>query len=541
MIEFRVTGPPGCGKTTYLKEQINRAAATYGGAFVQVCSLTRTAAAQVASVEPSIPGDNIGTLHSLAYRAVGASKIAEAHTKEWNQFAAKHGAHALRLSGEKIEVGEDIVEQQAGDTEGDKMLSEIGRLRNKMRPREFWPSNARAFSQMWDAFKRETKYLDFTDLLEIALKDCAKCPGEPAAFFLDESQDCSRLAFALARKWGEQCLRFVHVGDADQLLFAWAGVDVDAFNRALPREQQRTLHQSYRVPRAVHGEAVKWISRTPGRAPVEYAPRNADGRVRRDVSAKYIDPQNAIRAAVQYLDSGKSVMFCVSCAYMLCPIIAALKAEGLPFHNPYRRRRGDWNPLYVSKGKTSATDRLIAFAKINPAIMGTGNAQMWTNSDVQKFAAWIDSKGAMTAGGKALIDYYAANWPDDPAELGFLLSAFAPECRECVVDGDVEWYARVLLNDKRRMLTYPSRILAKRGYAALKDEPRIVVTTIHAVKGGEADVVFLFPDLSPQGHNEWMSGGDGKEGVRRAFYVGMTRAKEELILCQSSGGMAVAW
>jgi len=51
-------------------------------------------------------------------------------------------------------------------------------------------------------------------------------------------------------------------------------------------------------------------------------------------------------------------------------------------------------------------------------------------------------------------------------------------------------------------------------------------------------VVYLFPDLSFAGMNEWLGGGTA--AVRRLFYVGMTRARETLILCEPAGSRSVA-
>jgi superfamily I DNA/RNA helicase len=72
----------------------------------------------------------------------------------------------------------------------------------------------------------------------------------------------------------------------------------------------------------------------------------------------------------------------------------------------------------------------------------------------------------------------------------------------------------------------------------LLKRPSIIIGTIHSVKGGEADVVYLFPDLSLAGINEWhnTNGDDtyGKDSIIRLFYVAMTRAKQELVICNAS-------
>lgn len=63
----------------------------------------------------------------------------------------------------------------------------------------------------------------------------------------------------------------------------------------------------------------------------------------------------------------------------------------------------------------------------------------------------------------------------------------------------------------------------------------------NSVKGGEADRVVLFPDLSPAGWQEWTGKEDGQDSIRRMFYVGMTRARSELFLAGASSGQSVAW
>jgi hypothetical protein len=59
----------------------------------------------------------------------------------------------------------------------------------------------------------------------------------------------------------------------------------------------------------------------------------------------------------------------------------------------------------------------------------------------------------------------------------------------------------------------------------LNKKPRIILSTIHGVKGGEADNVVLLTDLSRQTLREYERVPDD---VNRLFYVGATRTKEHL-------------
>jgi len=60
-------------------------------------------------------------------------------------------------------------------------------------------------------------------------------------------------------------------------------------------------------------------------------------------------------------------------------------------------------------------------------------------------------------------------------------------------------------------------------------EPRITVSTIHGAKGGEADNVVLFTDLSPAAEEQMTITPDD---THRVFYVGVTRAKENLFIVE---------
>ena len=60
-------------------------------------------------------------------------------------------------------------------------------------------------------------------------------------------------------------------------------------------------------------------------------------------------------------------------------------------------------------------------------------------------------------------------------------------------------------------------------------KPRIKISTIHSMKGGECDNVLVVPDLSPAAYKTYYNNPDLEH---RVFYVAVTRAKQALHLLQ---------
>ena len=86
----------------------------------------------------------------------------------------------------------------------------------------------------------------------------------------------------------------------------------------------------------------------------------------------------------------------------------------------------------------------------------------------------------------------------------------------------------------QRSVEYAGNILQRQGAEVLDAPIMISIGTIHSVKGGEADVVYVFPDVSNAGAEE-METVAGRDAAIRLGYVAMTRAREELVLCEPIG------
>jgi hypothetical protein len=70
-----------------------------------------------------------------------------------------------------------------------------------MTPEEAWPLSVRSFASRWGTWKQAHALIDFTDMIEIPLRDSVYAPGAPTVIFSDESQDLSRLESSLLLHW----------------------------------------------------------------------------------------------------------------------------------------------------------------------------------------------------------------------------------------------------------------------------------------------------------------------------------------------------
>jgi len=236
----------------------------------------------------------------------------------------------------------------------------------------------------------------------------------------------------------------------------------------------------------------------------------------------------------------KTVMFLTTCGYMLNGLRSLLREEGIPYHNPYRKTRGDWNPLGAStKRRTSARDRLLAFlSKEGQEIDGK---IYWPIETLSKWIAILKSKGILTKKAKEKVsdqkEFPTVYTPEE--FLAFYESLFEGSALADALSRNLDWFEESLLSAKKDTMEFPIKIFKRHGYDALMATPRVIVSTIHGVKGGEADVVYLFPDLSLAGMREWEQVGEGKESIIRTFYVGMTRARESLVLCSPATRLSI--
>ena len=487
-----------------------------------------------------MPRDHIATLHSLAYHALGSPKVAErgALLRQWNEEQ-----RAFQIDGG---AAIDLEDGYTPQNQGNDALGLYNLARMLMLPKGhiLW-HRCEAFSKRWEDFKQQTGSMDFADLITHAINDLPRCSLDPGVMVLDEAQDTSPALLALFRKWSGHCEEALVAGDPAQVLFSWIGASPAHLLEPLPPEQTRLLHQSYRLPRRVQDHAERWLSLHSGgmMAGREYRPTEREGQVTHEW-ATWQEPEEIAAMVRQRLDRWEpqagattdapkyDVMVLATCAYMLTPIVAALRSAGIPFSNVYRMTNGAWNPLGAKReGEIRAVDRLLAFLRPDSDVWGK-QSRDWTSSEVAQWAAMLRADAFIKRGMKQrLIDGLGKEHVSPSDLFGY----FDEENFMEMALLSHEWLASHATKAAEGPLAYASGLLREGGPMALGVAPRVAVGTVHSVKGGEARCVIIVPDLSWAAATERASGEEGWDASVRVGYVALTRSSEEVVLCSPAG------
>ena len=267
-----------------------------------------------------------------------------------------------------------------------------------------------------------------------------------------------------------------------------------------------------------------------GREPVDYLPRDHEGDVR-SIKVNWKYPENAVSDAEQYLERGLSVMFLG---------LLLLHAPTTDTHPA-----GDWNtlPQPISKAQR----------RVEPAAATLGtdhHRRPDTRIPADDPGRTVDRRGREPLDGNGegqgnperegkedrqeLVD-----GEEGMLEWDAIHAVFTEEAVEAGLMGNLGWFEQQLTSAKKTAAKFPLAIIKNRGPECLNETPRTFVGTVHSVKGAEADVVYLFPDISRAGMVEWQGSMEQKASVYRLFYVAMTRAKDTLVLAEPFGQLAV--
>lgn len=473
----------------------------------------------------------------MCYRQLRQYEIAETKAQLFN---AEYPEAAITCNGA------NKIDEMSGEltmaTDGDRCLNVYNLRRARCLPLEGMNETTIHWVKKWERWKMANSFIDFTDMIGLTATMREPAAGNPAIGIYDEVQDFNQLELNLIRHWAKYQKQIILSGDDDQTIYTFCGASPEAFlNPRLAPDQVKILKQSWRLPRKIHDYSQRWIKKLKKRADKEFAPTAEEGELKY-INSTHRTPHAAIDMAVRYAARNETVMLLASCGYFLDTVKSLLREAGLPFHNPYRVTRGDWNPLGNFHGNNSSKristrERLLSFLS---EVAGIDNQSYWTIPDLQKWIELIRVKGILKKGAKdkilSMIDESGNCRCDDTNLSEFYSEIFEEFALKNALERNILWFNEVLLKNKRTAIEYPLTVYEKRGITALKEKPKIIIGTIHSVKGAEADHVIIFPDISLAGWEEYEANADS---TIRTFYVGMTRAKKSLIICEPDSDISV--
>lgn len=495
---FRIFGPPGTGKTTTLLDMVDKAlSAGVPANTIAFLAFTRKAAteakeraAQRFKLDPKHDLPYFRTLHSLALQCSDIQKDQIMQDEHYKELSNSMGVSIV--SQVWSDFSEDITDISSTN---DPILGiiNLARLR-KVDLREQY--NQSSLEKDWTTvkyvdkclreYKKAYRLYDFTDMLEqFVISAEFNCPRFSMTF-LDEAQDLSPLQWDIAYALDKKSEKMYAAGDDDQAIYRWAGADVDTFINL--EGSSETLTQSHRVPKAVHFFAEKVARRINRRYPKTYKAKDALGLVSR------ISTVNELN-----MDRG-SWLIMSQAGYVLNPVTADLRGSGYLFN--YRGHRS------ISE---RISDAVNGWERLRQGDEVSGEV-------AKKIYSFMSSNVRIKRGFKRLTSVM----DDDFMTLWVLQDRHGLLATE-----DMEWHVAMdKLPDTDR--AYISKLLRKG--EDFNKPPRITVSTIHGAKGGEADNVVLFTDLSPAAEEDMRLNADD---MHRVFYVGVTRTKDNLYIVEA--------
>lgn len=477
-----VLGGPGCGKTTELLRIIDDLLSKgMDPSRIAFLTFTKKAAREARDRSCTKFGFELSeipffrTIHSLAFKQLGITPDAVITDKLHEQFG--------KWAGYQLTANTDENKGISSATYDDRVMTTVSLARLMRKPlRDVCEETcvayrvAHAMRSDFDEFKEARGVIDFTDMLERYL-DGGVLP-QLDALIVDEAQDLSALQWAIVERLAGSVEYVYFAGDDDQAIYGWAGADVDYF---LSLEGTRNvLPKSYRLKSCVLDVAQSLVADIEQRYAKDWVPHCTGGEVSTVTDIHEID-----------LDKGTWFLLARN-AYLLAGWKAHLYAMGYPFID--------------------------------------GDRATIDNDEVRAILGWEAlRRGHALTGDKCslVLDYVRKKFFDRDKECGIFdavkLYTLKDLARDFQLTADDVWFDVLDLAPHRRK--YYAEIKHK-GFSLVKT-PAITVSTIHGVKGGEADNVLLATDMSRKTHAH-LSRCPADE--LRVFFVATSRAKNKLFI-----------
>ena len=343
----------------------------------------------------------------------------------------------------------------------------------------------------------ERSFIDFDDMIEKAIRE-VDFP-KLKILILDEAQDCTPLQWSVIYKMVDKVDRVYLAGDDDQGIYKWNGADPKYFTTFFPGRKYK-LRKTKRF-----GEAIYKFSQIIRRGIL-------------DSEEKDYEPSDSKSYVKSYL-SFKEI--------------------------PFEKEHGTW---YILGRVNSAVNELRMLAK-DAGLYYKDNKEnkCFDQKQWEAIKTWTrltNDKKINKLEAQNLFKYIR-----ELKDINFRTDKFwskEPDFREynfedlkewCGLDlpdeaKNKQWWWILKRNLKAQQARHFLRLLRRYGQKTLDEKPKIIIDTIHSVKGGEADHVLMYskgnyPSIFHTKSRE------EKINERKVWYTGATRAKKSLHLLRT--------
>ena len=425
------------------------------------------------------------TLHSLAYQWLGCTKTDIIQQQDFRDFYREYGVDISRSI--KVE------DASLGEEDSGLHLIDLYRVKNTTLYEEFKKfghvkggfERLQRIDKNYRMFKKQRGVYDYTDLIT-QFNEQGTCP-QLKTVIIDEVQDLKPNEWGMVEIMIKQANVVYLAGDDDQAIYSWSGADV---GKLIDLDcHLKVLNQSYRIPRTIFAKSNQLVDRIKKRIPKEWKPRQEQGVV------KNTNFDNI------KLNEGNWLILARTNHY-INQIAEEVKNRGHLFEknnrlsikqevlNAYR----SWKNL--QKGKE------IHLSDVK---------NMYQHMALGENGVARGKKTLPGADEEATYSYEELNknWG-----LNLNINASWESALQKISEYE-RIYIKQILNSGHD----------------LDKEARIKLSTIHGAKGGECENVILFSDISKRiSDNMWIN----RDDERRVFYVGITRAKDNLYVIPST-------
>jgi DNA helicase-2/ATP-dependent DNA helicase PcrA len=386
--------------------------------------------------------------------------------------------------------------------------------------------SARAMVEKYEAAKRADDRLDYADLLgrfvgisfhvdgHLEIAPQGDVPEELRMLCLDEAQDASALIDLTCRRLanGPNVERVLIVGDNFQSIFGFNGGSAEHFMSW--KASQSVMPMSFRCPRPIMDFGEDCLRQMhEGYWDRGIQPASHDGSIEQTGCA-----QDAIAT---FVDPAKTALVLARCSFTLPRYEKLLDERAIPFSRlncpDAAARRGCLALWNLEHDLTVQQEDFAEAVEMLPV----KNAEVGNLLDKGAKAAW--SRGDFTS--------YDLIRRSDLTQLG---------CTPAAV-------AMILRGEWPEAMTPKHRRLARRWVDSAKEygpdlatSPRVKLSTIHAAKGAEADLVILSTESSRKVHLNSSRLPQLHDEECRVAYVAVTRARERLVIVEDSGPYRLA-